>query len=351
MPTSEDISKMVCRGHLGAARELAFQGRWEEGRAELAVQHLCSQLDRSFLLPVHKAVFEFKAGDPEAGRRWMEEALAADADPAAVFLTLTIEADRYRLPRHLEGITAESDHRWSVSLKGKKRIAAAGQMASVMSDYLASEPEDADYEPYIERVLEYIRGCTRVRWEASDLRAVCIFLESVVIDEGFSDDEGLLKKLAQRGRKDFPHEPVFPLILGNLEMDKGPFYCDRRFAKQCFEQVVQAARASRSPRDARLAEAAERKLTFLNEVGAESVPLPFGGPAFFDEAEDEDDSAEFPAELGEVFARMCESMGLAPQKVLDQAAAGEFPLPDFPPPHPKQPAKSKQAKKKKKRRG
>jgi tetratricopeptide (TPR) repeat protein len=355
MPTSENTRKMVRRGHLGAARELAFQTRWEEGRAELAAEHLCNPVDIPFLVSVHKAVFEFKAGDPEAGRRWMDEALATGADPAAVLLTLTIEAERYRLPRPVDGIAAEVEHRWSVSLKGKKRSAAAGQMASVMTDYFVSKPEDADYEPHTERVLEYLRGCTRVRWEASDLSAVCVFVESAVFDEGFSDDEGLLRRLAQRGRKSFPHEPVFSLILGNLELDKGPFYCDRRFAKQCFEQALQAARASHSPSHAKLAEAAERKLTFLNEVGTESVPLPFGGPAaFYDE--DETDDAEFmfaglPEELQGIFSQMCDSMGMDPTEVIQRIAAGEFPAPDFAPPHQKQPAKSKQAKKKKKRRG
>jgi hypothetical protein len=298
---------------------------------------------KSYLL-ARKAMLEFKAGNARAGYQWMDQALAAGDDPCAALLALTIEAIRYQLPFELGGVAAEVERRWQTALKKKHRSEAAGLMSARMATQMSSAAEYPGLPEHVERVLAYVRGCSRVRnWRADDLRSVCLFLQAVSEDDRFADPRDLLAKLATRGNKRFPQEAVFPLILGKLEIDKGPIHCNRWFARQCFEQARDAAKTSPRPEETHLVEIAERQLTFLGEVGLEQ-PSFLPPELDFDFDEEDDAFADVPPrELLETFARMCDSMGLDPEEVMDRAAAGK-------PLKPPQRRKSSQSKPSKRKR-
>jgi hypothetical protein len=132
-------------------------------------------------------------------------------------------------------------------------------------------------------------------------------------------------------------------VAGELEMRRGPWKCDRQFAYECFQRVVQLAAGANDPDTAALAKRAKEKIHLLDEV--EQLPLgaappsasadeeydEAGDPLDLDEDEDEDEeeeddgwenpsSADSPGKLFAMFARFCRSVGVDPKDFLDQAA-------------------------------
>ena len=91
-PASEQVQGMVQAAHFGAARQHALEGRFEEGRAELAAAAQISvKSGMAYESAVRRAMLEYKAGQADAGRRLIDEALAQGPEPA-VLLALGIEA-------------------------------------------------------------------------------------------------------------------------------------------------------------------------------------------------------------------------------------------------------------------
>ncbi|MGD0783939.1 MAG: hypothetical protein ABSA30_13895, partial [Candidatus Aminicenantales bacterium] len=136
-PASAEMLGMVVGGHYLAARCLAIEGRVDEARAELAAAGAADlrphQLD--YDLTVRRAMVEFKAGQLEAGRRLVDQALKEGGNPSGVYLALAIEAVRYDLPFQLADLPAEFRDRWLSSLK-KRNSLAAGAMSARMWAFL-----------------------------------------------------------------------------------------------------------------------------------------------------------------------------------------------------------------------
>ena len=331
-PTSQELQQLVVVGRMGAARIMALDGRWDEARTELnlAEQSASSDIPRDNIL-VRRAMVEFKAGDMAAGRKWMDEALAmAGRDPAGVWFALTIEAGRYGLPKDLDGIAAEVEHRWQSEITKKCRSAAAGAMSERLASFLATEIDYPDRSYHVGRVLEYVRRCSRVRWAAEDLRNVCIFLNAVQLSgEDFPDQADLLKRLVDKGRRSFPQEAAFHGIRAQLEIARGSYHCDRRLAQQCFEQARQSAQQSGRPEDSPFMELADQGLAFLEHV-QEMSAMPFGPVPFPLEEEEEDDSPGFTfGDIVDTIKRMAKTMGVNPERVLKDLEKEGIPGPHF----------------------
>jgi hypothetical protein len=180
-----------------------------------------------------------------------------------------------------------------------------------------------------------------VSWEADDLRDVCLFLKAVPKQNRLPDTIGRLRKLVRRGLKKFPEAPDFPLMMGILELDKGPVHCNRGLARRCFKRARDLA-GKLGPQYAFIVEESERKLAFLAEVGvAPWMPPAMRGGRGREESFDEDGPVDDlpPGGLFAAFARVCESMGLDPEDVLeDISGGGPF---RFPPPGPDRERKRK----------
>ena len=56
----------------------------------------------------------------------------------------------------------------------------------------------------------------------------------------------LLEKLAKRGLKLFPDAPEFPMMMGTVEMEKGPFRANLDQARKHFEAALKLAQAQES---------------------------------------------------------------------------------------------------------
>src|SRR5208283_1658119 len=114
-----------------------------------------------------------------------------------------------------------------------------------------------------ERVIKYVSGCSRIRWQAGDLLHVCRFLDQVVQDPEFREVRKPLVKFLDMGRKKFPQEPEFHATRGQVEMRKGPTACNRRLARQCFEMALEAAKTSARPKAKEIQQLASQRLRLL----------------------------------------------------------------------------------------
>jgi hypothetical protein len=194
-----------------------------------------------------------------------------------------------------------------------------------MTGFLAGEVEYPGRSVHLEQVLGYVERTGKVRWEASDLREVCLFLRALPEELQSSRRHKLLKDLVRRGLKTFPEVAEFPFMAGHMEIDKGPRWCNRTLARRYFERARDLARTA-GPGGAKLVEIAEHELTFLAEMSG-PPPMPGGYSAGRFDEDDEDDvfdpfEGASPGEVFADFANVCRTLGLDPKEVLDQIAAG-----------------------------
>ncbi len=168
-PASEEMLQMVVAGHFLAGRRLALQGRTDEARAELAAAGAVNSVADGFDydLTVRRAMVEFKAGQAEAGRRLVEQALSESDDPADVYLALSIEAVRYDLPFQLDDLPKQFSDRWQSSLK-KRRSRAAGAMSRRMWAFMGETGKFSEKLAFLNDYLER-RHQVRQRRDADSL--------------------------------------------------------------------------------------------------------------------------------------------------------------------------------------
>ncbi len=327
-PASSEVSNMVVKARLDAARVLAGAGRFDEARAELSALEAEGGAAPQYDLTVARAMIEFKAAVEKAPWRLVDQALAESDDPADVYLVLAIEAVRYDLPFQLNDLAEQFREKWEASLK-KRRSRAAGPMSrrmlAIIADAGEFEGRQAFLSGFLERFVKYVKGCTRIRWQADDLVEVCQLIYRLVEDSKNGAARKALLKLLDSGRKKLPQEPLFHWMRGELEIGRGPYYCDRRLARQCFETTIEAAKTLPRPDAKKLAAGAAERVGLLESHG-DAPPRPrrpsrvrpetdFAGipPEIFDEVP--------PEQLVEAITRMSMALGLDPEKMVAEIAA------------------------------
>jgi tetratricopeptide (TPR) repeat protein len=325
-PASDEMLNMVVAGHFLAARTLTLQGRWDEARAELAAVAAAGPASgaAAYDLAVCRAMVEFKAGQPAAGRHWVDQALSGGDDPADVYMALSIESVRYELPFELGGMPVQFQDHWLSSMK-KRRGRAAGAMSRRMWAFMREELElsgkYAFLNDYLERVIKYVSRCSRIRWQADDLLHVCRFFDQVAVDQQFREVRRPLVKFLDTGRKKFPQEPEFHVMRGEVEMRRGPTFCDRRLARKCFEMAIETAKTSLRPKAKEIQQAASQRLRLLGRDDG-------GGPrrrgpraaSDFDGFPPGSFSGRGPREeMMEIIKQMCALSGRSPREEMIEA--------------------------------
>jgi len=328
-PLDKTIEELVYAVHVGAARHHALAKRFDEGRAEFAAaEQLAPKQPQQHALWVRKALLEFKAGNLALGHQYLDQARGRFAQPTPALLILAVEAARYGLPKQF---VADFEHQWTTALKMKCHSETAGEMSRTLCAYLTLGVDYPNRSDHVERLLAYLRRCSRVRWQENDLRNVCEFLNSVAngnhVEESddFGDEaEDLLARLLRKGSKRFCRSPYFQFMAARAEFEKGPAQCSFRRVHRCLEKTVRFAEASADPRDADLAEDAKRLQGFFHDVEdmhRQSFMMPPLG--FFEEEDgplldDEDDPSvdEILPDLAAKIASMCAAMGIDPEDLL-----------------------------------
>jgi hypothetical protein len=259
----------------------------------------------------------------------VDQALSESDDPADVYLALSIEAVRHELPFELQGFPVQFWDSWLSSLKKRRSRAAGGmsrRMWALMQEDRQLSGRYAFLNDYLARIIKYVRGCSRIRWQVGDLLNVCRFLDQVAADRQFREVRRPLMKFLDIGRKKFPQEPEFHMTRGETEIRKGPNYCDRRLARQCFEMAIEAAKTSSHAKAKEIQQLASRRLRLLGRGGEEGLQTP--------RFQESDDFAGLPPELFQgrgtreeiidIIRRMAPSMGFD-QEVIDKII-GDLPF-------------------------
>ena len=314
-PLDQETGDLLWSTHVEAACHLARNGRLDEARNELATADRLqpARKDNCDVL-ARKAALEIKAGRAKAARRFIEQALERLAEPTALWLAMTIEAIRYALPWEE---TSLYEKRWQDALKRRCRSETAGLMCRMLGAHLKMPHPYFQHKQHVHHLLRYVQRCSRVKWQAEDLRCVCEFLERAGKPE-------LLAKLAQKGTRKHPEVAYFHWLMALEELEKGPYRYDHRLTVGRLEKAIELASKSSDPRDKQVAENAKRCLTLVGDALRvlhededddddyddydEYGDGPFGGGT----------NGDFPDEVYDVVRRTCARIGLDPEEVLDQ---------------------------------
>jgi tetratricopeptide (TPR) repeat protein len=354
-PLDEATAGHEWASRVSLARHHAVHGRFDEGRAELAAaERLRPALSQGFHFLARKAALELKAGEADRAEGLITQARELLAEPSPLWLALRIEATRYKLP------AADQDRfeaLWVGGLSKKVNGETAGELANLIGAFPASGITYPGLDGHLKQVLAYLGRTTRIKYRREELQKVCAFLEEVTgrpgpkghtarRGGGSAEARGLYEKLAKRGTKLFPDAPEFPLILGGLELQRGPFGGNLNAARKFLEKAValaeaEAARGPSDPIGAEKLAMARKALASFNDLASTPIGLPFGpfppGPG------------SMPALPADLLEAMFDDFGVDPDDdFLDDE--DDFDEVDLPPRAPRPRGAGQKGKKKKKRR-
>ena len=331
-PLDDSLRDLEWLIRVGLARAFAMKKKWDAGRAEFAAaEALCPEVSRDFSHLARRAMLEYRAGQDEAGDRYVTQAGELLVEPAPLLLALLIHSIRFKMPK---ARTDEYTRRWDAELKKKKRGETAGEMAALLSAFLRSGVEYTGRAGHITKAVTYLRGTTRLKFRREDIEHVVEFLGELSPRE-----DALATKLVRAGLKQHPGSVRLHVAASAVEaMDAGLGFL---FGRSCaseprrhLETAPALAEASTDPKDTALVPAIRERLGRLDEIeqAAGRFGFPFGpgsGPDFFDDFDDFDEYDDWMDD--------------------DGWDAEEEPPAPGPAPRPRRPAKPKGGRRKKKR--
>jgi tetratricopeptide (TPR) repeat protein len=350
-PLDPKIKALARTIHIASARAHATARRWDDGRAELAAaEKLHDPGEKVHHVLVCGAALEFKAGEYGMAHRLLDRARAALGEAAPVWFLMAVEGILYALPKTVSG---EFENRWLTALKKGRRSAVAGEMCRALLPHQPTGVNYAGREGHVEQLLDFLRRCLRIRWEARDLRHV---LELLTFVAGHKDERAgrpskrsasaraarLRADFATKACAKFPENAFFQFVAGETQFDNGSRDGDRQSAREHFERALELAKGAGDPEDTAWMKRARESLDFIEKMDRFSWPAfaseededeyededepPFRahGPSNFEEDE-EDGPGEFspfgpPAKMLADFARICRKLGVDPKKIIEEAA-------------------------------
>jgi tetratricopeptide (TPR) repeat protein len=260
------MSEWACRAVL--ARHHALKARFDDARSELdAAAKLRPEIAGSPNFSARKACLEIKAGALEAAKEIIDEAVERLPEPAPLWLAMAIEARRFQIPK------VEIDRyegKWQAAASGKVRGETAGALANLLGPFLSEKINYPEREEHIEQVMAYLRRTTRIKYSSrDDLANACTF--AVMVPK----QGDLVEKLAKRGLTLFPDAPDFPMMLGTIEMEKGPFRADVAKARKSFESALKLAQQASDPKAAAMVPQIKNALSVVTDLLNSPMGMPF----------------------------------------------------------------------------
>ena len=262
---------------IGLARYHAIRKRWDEGRAELeAAGKLFPEKRQSLHFQAREAVFELAAGASERAEDLIKTAQASLAEPMPLWLALSIEAIRHRLPR-VERDRFENQWINALTTSRKSRGDTAGELARLLGPFVAGGSTPiaayAGRDQHVAQVVGYLRKTTRIKYQERDLRAVCEFLSRL------PQEQALLAKLVARGHKLYPDSAYYIYMIVSFEIEKGPLKTDVRKVRTNLERARALVEASSDPEDRRLIPLIQKSMAFVETITTGfGFGFPGGGP-------------------------------------------------------------------------
>src|SRR5512135_3191755 len=255
--------------HVLMSRHLAFQGRWDEGRAEFAAaERAWPEWNQTFHFLAREAVFDLKAGPPDRAEALIAAAQERLAEPTPLWLALLIEAIRYKLPQPDRG---RFEARWTGALTKRRLAETAGALAELIASFMKGDFDYPGRAGHLKQVVDYLRRTTRLKYRPEDLARVCSLLGLI------PKERALFEAMVKRGLRLFPESPVFLMLAGSMELEKGPFAGNLTLARKHFEKALERVQASSDPRDAKLLPKIQESLSMLKDLTAGPMGMPFAG--------------------------------------------------------------------------
>jgi tetratricopeptide (TPR) repeat protein len=298
-PLDESLRSLEWTVRVGLARLYALSKRWDEGRAEFAAaEGLQPDCRGKFFYLARKAIFELKAGEARRGEDYLKQAQEALVEPTPLWLTMVIEATRYKMPK---ATIDRYDRLWEAGLKKKCRGETAGALAEQMGAYLGADVEYRGRAEHIRQVIAYLKRGTGLKYRREDIERVVEFLAELPKAEN-----ALLEKLLKAGVKQHPESAVLHLHSGMMGLAKGVITGSGGVAeaRRHLETALKLAEASTDPKTTALLPEIRSQVSLLDEITGRLGPLGafFGGGPFappfldglgFPDFDDEDDEGWF----------------------------------------------------------
>lgn len=218
-PLDESLRALEFNVHVALARQLAIEGKFDEGRAEFAVADgLGSDEQRDYYYLARKAMLEYKAGQAEAGDRLVKEAQTSLVEPAPLWLALAIEAARFAMPKD---VVQKYNRLWEIDAKKKRRSETAGKIAGLIHAHIAAGINYPGREEHIKQVIAYVASAGRVKFLLKDIEPIVEFLRDQA-PESSSKDFALYTRFVKTGVKQHPGSALLHLHAANVEMTAPP---------------------------------------------------------------------------------------------------------------------------------
>ncbi len=298
-PLDESLRTLEFNVHVALARQLALEGKFDEGRAEFATADaLATDDQRNYYYLARKAMLEYKAGQTRAGDLLVEQARASLVEPAPLWLAMAIEAARFAMPTD---VVQKYNRLWQADAKKKRQSKTAGAVAELIHSHIAAEIKYPGREEHIKQVIAYLSSSGRVKFSVDDIERIAEFLRDQASHPS-SKDFALYTRLVNAGVKQHPGSALLHLHAANIEMAAPPKLKGWLGgsvipwkAREHLNTALKLAEASTDPKVRSLVPEIQRSLGAMESIqgligrfgGAFGMPIPGGGfPGMGDEFDD-----------------------------------------------------------------
>ncbi|MDA1049101.1 MAG: tetratricopeptide repeat protein [Planctomycetota bacterium] len=273
---------------LATVRHLAKKRKLDDARAELKKLHEIrpAEIDLS-LLDVVAAAIEFKAKNPEAANKFVDDALARFEEPTAVWLQMSCAAARYSLPKEIK---KQFDERFKEAIQQPPTSQTAGYLAKFFASLKSNQINYTGRATQERLALAYLARTTSIAWTESDLCQVCEFLFMC------PRQHRLVEKLSEIGLALYPKSPRLLFCAGTAGTRLGPHCCDVDHVLKCLRSAIELNGQASLPMNSSQVESARESLSDLEDFAERKRNIGFGFRAYEDDADDEldgDDDDDF----------------------------------------------------------
>jgi tetratricopeptide (TPR) repeat protein len=237
-PLEKRLRNKVGTAQLFLARALACAGEFDEARAHFQAVLSREEGNKNFVL-CKWAACEFKAQNHARAEELILQARPEGCQILETAYALAIEAVRYQLPAPLrKRFTGE----FNLALQEPASVATACQILATAGSLRSADVSYHGQQAHEKKVLGYLGRALPLSWTAEQLEAVC---ETLLL----LDNRKYLKKILQRGKREFPDNPIFFLKEAEVILiDYGEPWKANRLLEQARRRTQDLPRGERQER-------------------------------------------------------------------------------------------------------
>ena len=237
-PLEKRLRNKVGTVQLCFARALAEAGRFDEARAQYQASLAKEESDQRTIL-CKWATCEFKAGDHARAEELIVQARPEGSQLLDTAYALAIEAVRAKLPTPLKKRFAGE---FSRALEEPPSVESACRILVTAASHRLAKISYYGQQTHEKKILAYLGRALGLSWTAEQLETVC---ESLLPLE----NRKYLKKAIQRGKREFPDNPIFPLKQAEfMILDGGDIWRAQHFLEQARRLAQRLPRSDRQER-------------------------------------------------------------------------------------------------------